>query len=262
MLSEASVERRLATPRVQVLCMHHVFDDEIAEFESLLESLASTHDLLTVSAAFERLRSHSPNHSLNQTPLTRPVLCFTFDDGFLHHVRVGAMLERVGGRATFFPCTQPLDADDASRDEFCVRRLRRPPIAMMGWRDLEALVHAGHEIGCHTATHRDLAHVPIHELDDEIAGSAAALRRRLGTIRAFAWPFGRREHLSEAARAKVLAAGFDVVLSAMPGSHRHGPAPTPAFGPAWRVMAEPVMGARLIRRLLAMAVEPGQTAPW
>jgi hypothetical protein len=60
----------------------------------------------------------------------------------------------------------------------------------------------------------------------------------------------------------VLAAGFDVVLSAMPGSHRHGPAPTPAFGPAWRVMAEPVMGARLIRRLLAMAVEPGQTAPW
>jgi peptidoglycan/xylan/chitin deacetylase (PgdA/CDA1 family) len=234
----------LKVPRVHVLCMHHVFDDEIAAFDELLDTLVRDHDLLTVSAAFDRLNTGSP--------LSRPIACITFDDGFAHHVAVAAAIRKRGGSATFFQCTGTLDASESERDEFCMRFLRRPPIEMLGWRQLEALANDGHEIGCHTATHRILSEVPVAELRSEINDAAAAMRSRIGPIRSFAWPFGRPQHWSTAAERHATEAGFDFLLSATPGCHTK-----PVRGmtaPIHRLAVEPMAGVANILKLMALDV--------
>ena len=243
LLSERSIDSALSTPRVHVLGMHHVFEDEKRPFHELLDALAATHELAGVSNAFGRLAGGEA--------ITRPILCLTFDDGFAHHVTVGEAIRERGGIGTFFPCTWPLDVSEEERDLFCQRALGRPPIAMMGWKELEVLAGRGHEIGCHTATHRSLSEVPENELADEINGAAEVLRSRLGKMEAFAWPFGRRQHITTAARAMIERAGFEYVLSALGGCH---------FGPLevgasiCRDMAEPVSGPAMIRRVMALSV--------
>jgi hypothetical protein len=243
-MSRARALTLLKVPRVHALCMHHVFDDEIAAFDELLDTLARDHDLLTVSAAFDRLNTG--------TPLNRPIACITFDDGFAHHVAVAASVRNRGGHATFFPCTATLDASESDRDEFCMRYLRRPPIAMLGWQELEAIANDGHEIGCHTATHRVLSDVPESELRSEINDAAAALRSRIGRIRSFAWPFGRPQHWSNAAESLATQAGFDFLLSALPGCHTK-----PVRGmttPICRRAVEPMIGVPHILKLMATDV--------
>lgn len=240
-MPEGAVEEALASPRVHVLCMHHVFADEREEFSRLLDRLASTHDLLTVSDACDRLEAG---------PVTRPIACITFDDGFLHHLEVGDAVRSRGGHATFFPCTEPLDASESERDAFCIRALRRPPIAMMGWSHLERLRGQGHEIGCHTASHRPLSDVPLDRLVDEIHAPAALLRARVGPVRCFAWPFGRWMHLPEAAQRAIAEAGFERALSTYGGCHRSPPGHVASACMA-RDAVEPMIGCDLIRRVMA-----------
>jgi peptidoglycan/xylan/chitin deacetylase (PgdA/CDA1 family) len=62
---------------------------------------------------------------------------------------------------------------------------------MMSWDELKELHSEGHEIGSHSRTHAILPLVSDAQLADEIAGSRAQLRERLGfEIESFCYPNG------------------------------------------------------------------------
>ncbi|HTQ34674.1 MAG TPA: polysaccharide deacetylase family protein [Stellaceae bacterium] len=105
---------------------------------------------------------------------------FTFDD-FPRSAWTngGAILEEYGCRGTYYAAMGLAGtANDLG--------------PMFDLADLRAAHARGHEIACHTFSHRDCARVPPREIAAEIDDNAAALSAALGgaAVRNFAYPFG------------------------------------------------------------------------
>ncbi|GEM_PF-1136594 len=89
------------------------------------------------------------------TPLPEKIVVITFDDAWRDQYEIAApILEEFGMRATFFAYTSVIGTPD-----------------YMTWTQLRDLAQRGHAIGCHSATHSDLARPFAHE-------DAAAYARR------------------------------------------------------------------------------------
>jgi peptidoglycan/xylan/chitin deacetylase (PgdA/CDA1 family) len=83
---------------------------------------------------------------------------------------------------------------------------------------LRRLVRAGWEVDAHSLTHPDLTTLGPAALRREVAGSRAALRRRLGVpVDAFCYPAGRYD---AAVVAAVRAAGYRAATTEVPGAAR------------------------------------------
>jgi peptidoglycan/xylan/chitin deacetylase (PgdA/CDA1 family) len=77
---------------------------------------------------------------------------------------------------------------------------------MMSWQELKELHAVGHEIGSHSRSHAILPLVSDAQLQDEISGSRAQLRERLGfEIESFCYPTG---DCDERVAAAVERAGY------------------------------------------------------
>jgi peptidoglycan/xylan/chitin deacetylase (PgdA/CDA1 family) len=133
----------------------------------------------------------------------KPIVSFTFDDFPKSAVRVGAkILERRGATGTFY----------LSR-LFCGAVLEG--IDYYDLSDLSNLLHAGHEIGCHTASHLHVPQIQGSRLIDDIDSNAQFVREHLGDFRltTFAYPFGDID-----LRTKLLLQGrFAACRSSFPG---------------------------------------------
>jgi peptidoglycan/xylan/chitin deacetylase (PgdA/CDA1 family) len=208
-------ERALEQPRVQIVFLHHVMPDEERPFRALLERLLRGHTFLPYSEAVARVAAGD---------IDRPAISITFDDGLRSQLRAAEILRDYGISACFFVCEAMLDAPPpAEVAAFCQRELGLPPLDLLTWPDVEQLAAAGHEIGNHTRHHRPLASLSPAELADEIGGALAALRRRLGDVKHFAWPRGRFHDMSAAATAEVFRAGHVSCASGVRGCHLPGP---------------------------------------
>jgi peptidoglycan/xylan/chitin deacetylase (PgdA/CDA1 family) len=105
----------------------------------------------------------------------RPIVTLTFDDG------------RASNVATVLPV---LEKHDLPSTQFCATGLlgREGHLTL---EDLRAFSRAGHEIGGHTVSHRDLTALSGAELERELRGSKQILERELGiTVTSFASPYG------------------------------------------------------------------------
>ena len=208
--------RRLAPSRVTVLLYHRVSDD--------------TRDNLTVGVAqFDRqmalLRRHCRILSLDEllaldaAPAARtPVVCVTFDDGYLdNYVNAAPILLRHGVPAAFFVSTGIIDSDRPFPHD--IRRgSARPPT--MTWDHVCAMHEQGFTIGSHSVTHIDCAAAPEALVVRELEQSQADLRQRLGlTDVCFAYPFGGRQHMTPERLALVRKTGYAACLSAYGGSN-------------------------------------------
>lgn len=201
----------LRRPRVHILSLHHILDDEVDPFRRLLGRLASTHTFISYGEAVSRIQSGA---------IDKPFLTFTFDDGFASSGRAAGLLEEVGARACFFVVTRAVGLSDKEEVvRFCRERMIVKPMPFLDWDSAEQLVRRGHSIGSHTRTHANLATLSPAQLEDEIAGSAEDLRGRLGAAEHFAWPFGRFFHFSAAAARAVFDAGFVSCASGERGAH-------------------------------------------
>ena len=77
------------------------------------------------------------------------------------------------------------------------------------------LIARGWEIGAHTVTHPDLRTVDAARLEEEVAGSRAALQREFGQpVDFFCYPFGR---LDATVREAVRAAGYKAATTTKRG---------------------------------------------
>ena len=212
-----AIDSALKRPRVHVIFLHHVFEDEARPFRDLIKTLCATMTPITYSDGVERILSNR---------IDRPYIAFSFDDGFKNCLTAASILEEFGARACFFVCPNVVgEADRETVGRFARERLHLPPIEFMNWDDLQSLVGRGHEIGNHTKSHRNLA-ADFQNLDDadnqladDIGGAAEILQRRIGKVAHFAWPYGRFDAISIKARGMVLAAGHRSCASGQRGAH-------------------------------------------
>jgi peptidoglycan/xylan/chitin deacetylase (PgdA/CDA1 family) len=146
----------------------------------------------------------------------RRELAITFDDGYRDNFENALpILEALSLPATFFIVSRWVESDVVP---FWDRKLgvRHP---WMTWCQVRTLQRKGFDIGAHTRTHADLGILPANAARDEIAGARADLEEQLGaTVESFAYPFGGHEHITDANREVVRAAGFRCCCSGFGGT--------------------------------------------
>lgn len=200
----------LARPRVHLLYLHRLAPADEAAFRGLLRWLAGGHRFIGLSEAVQRVRTGA---------LDAPYVTVSVDDGFRSSLRVAALLEEVDARGAFFVCPSVVGCDDPSKVGRFFRHGEAAAEAQMGWGDLEGLLDRGHEVGSHTLSHVDLATLTPDRLEAELGGSADALRRRLGRVDHFAWPYGRFGNFTPRAADAAFEAGYASCASAERGCH-------------------------------------------
>jgi peptidoglycan/xylan/chitin deacetylase (PgdA/CDA1 family) len=152
-----------------------------------------------------------------------PRLCgaITFDDGYAENCEEAIPLllgERVP--CTYFVTLQnvltgtPFPHDEKRSDRFAPNTLSQ----------LRSMAAAGIEIAAHSYTHADLGRVASRrELHREIVLAGQELEELLGRrVRYFAFPFGLRANLSQAAFAMAHEAGYEAACSAYGGYNYPG----------------------------------------
>ena len=144
-------------------------------------------------------------HSFNVRP-ERAVVSFTFDD-FPRSamLEAGAQLEARGWRATFF-----------TAGGFEGQRNHHGELFTAD--DLSRLAEAGHEIGCHTFSHRDARTASTSDFLGDIDQNAAFLGR-CGVVdapKSFAFPFGE----ATPSLKRALMSRFSAVRGVQPGINR------------------------------------------
>lgn len=196
---------------VQFLALHSVFEDEEGPFRRLLRALSKEYSFVGYSTAVSKVLSGR---------IDGRSLAMSFDDGFKNCLCAARIMAEFGISACFFLCGSMIGETEYRRiKEFCRQRLGRPPIEFLGWEDVEALVEQGHEIGGHTLNHRNLIEASSSQLQEEIAGSFELLQRRVGSVKHFAWPYGRFFQFSASAAKVVFDTGFVSCASGERGCH-------------------------------------------
>ncbi len=199
------------TDGVHCLLLHHVFEDEEDAFRNLLRLLSKNHQWASYSEAVDRILQGS---------IEARHMCFSFDDGFKNCLRAAEIMNEFGISACFFVCCSMIGQTGREANHpLRWQRSGQPLIELLSWDDLETLLDQGHEIGSHTMDHRNLAELSTQGLEEEICGSFELLRKKIGTIKHFAWPYGRFVHFKPLAAKIVFDAGYASCASGERGCH-------------------------------------------
>ena len=96
----------------------------------------------------------------------------------------------------------------------------------MTWDQVRSLHRKGFDVGAHTRTHVDLGRISEVEAREEIFSARLELQRQLeAPVELFAYPYGGPNHLAEANRDVVKAAGFRCCCSCFGGLNAAGTDP-------------------------------------
>lgn len=132
--------------------------------------------------------------------VNRSSLCtFTFDDCPTSALEnAGKMLEEAGVVATYF-ISGSMATDQSSP-------------GLLRLEDLRGMVARGHEIGCHTFSHRSVFGRSLNELSEDFRLNADVLCKACGlaTLSTFAYPFGEVSFRAKKIVSKRFAAGRGV----------------------------------------------------
>ena len=198
-------------PRIQFLYIHHLFDDEIKNFDKLLKLLSKDHSFISYSDAVNKILTGN---------IYKPFICISSDDGFKNNLAAVKIMDKYGAKGCFFVNPDTIGLKDFSKvKSFCNNRLNFPPTEFMDWNDLDKLIKSGHEIGSHTMGHINIAETNIKIVEDNINESYEILNKRIGKVLHFAYPYGRFFHFNKQAFDLVFKAGFTSCATAERGCH-------------------------------------------
>lgn len=131
------------------------------------------------STAYRLVAGYRPQSVRSR--IHRPIASFTFDDSPASSFDVGAaLLEEHDVRGTFYLAGGFANTHERGIPHFNLDQLRRA-------------LQAGHELGCHTFDHIDLATSPPKALDESCDRNRTFFEAALGAWdpASFAYPFGR-----------------------------------------------------------------------
>ena len=201
----------LKVPRVQFVYIHHVFDDEIDKFDKLISDLKDFYEFIPFSEAVKRVYTND---------IDRPYLAFSSDDGFKSNLTASKVLKKHNISACFFICTDFIGLNDIDTIKYiCKNKFHLPAIKFMTWNDINYLISCKHEVGSHTTDHSNLSSLNFNRLNSVINDSFLALKKKIGHVSHFSFPYGTNSHFTEDAREIVSKAGYISCTSAIRGCH-------------------------------------------
>ncbi len=207
----AGIEKYLLKPRVQFLYIHHIFKDELQNFENLLSTLSKHHTFLSYSDAVNKILTGT---------VDKPYISISSDDGFKSNLLAMEALRKYNASACFFINPGLIGETDFSViKKHCKEKLNFPPVEFLSWKDVETLQNAGHEIGSHTMNHIDIAKSTHTEIDEDMRQTFEILKIKCGGVAHFAFPYGRFFNFNEIGRKAVFDAGFTSCATAERGCH-------------------------------------------
>ena len=208
---------RRGLARAVVLCYHRIGQPDVLttspeKFARDLAFLQANHECLTVQELCRKLRSGKA--------LARPLAAVTFDDGYRDNYTLGVpLLQAAGVPATFFvstgfmSTTRVFEHDKEAQQDF----------PKLTWDDLRAMQNDGFEIGSHTVNHADMGQVNEAQLQTELQESLMALNQELGVSpRAFAFPYGKPQNMTQRAISLARETGYYAVMAAYGGDNTRG----------------------------------------
>lgn len=207
---------KLLAPRVTVLLYHRVTDavrDNLSVgIEQFDRQMAAVRRHCTVLSLDEVL-------ALGAIPASdKPIVCVTFDDGYLDNYENGVpILLKHGVPAAFFVSTGIVGTERLFPHDI---RRKNEPIPTMTWDQLRDMNGRGFLIGSHTVNHIDCASEPEATVWAELTQSKDALRQELGLQHVvLGYPYGGRRHMTAERLEMVKKAGYAGCLSAYGGSN-------------------------------------------
>jgi peptidoglycan/xylan/chitin deacetylase (PgdA/CDA1 family) len=204
----------LETPRVQFLYFHHIFKDEVANFEKLVHFLAKDHIFITHSEAVNRITENN---------IDRPYITWSSDDGIWNNMLAAEVLNRYGASCCFYVNPYSIGlTDNYSIKRFCKEKLDIPPVQFLNWDDLNTLQKQGHEIGNHTYDHSMVSQLSLENFAANFNKAHDELIANCDKIVHFAYTYGKFEHFNKAAYDFVFEQGYDSCTSAVRGCHING----------------------------------------
>lgn len=177
-------------PGIHILNGHRIQKEAEPEtFRLLLSALSHEVEFVRFEDAVNLIVHH-------ESP-TRPLVAFSFDDGFMEGYDVFApVLEEFGTNAMFFVNPNYINGDDEyihHFDEDIVMTHNRLP---MRWQQLQELSQRGHLIGAHTMDHYMINSGSTETLNYQIVTCKKIIEDKIGKqCDYFAFPYGK---LSEA----------------------------------------------------------------
>lgn len=145
--------------------------------------------------------------------LDRATAFLTFDDGFRNNFETALPLLREYGFGAFVFVLPPLvDCGGALEWAEVAADCCRYPATMRSvtWTMLEQMKEGGFEVGSHTLTHPHLPELDDDALREELWGSRARVKERLGSCDTLAYPFGA---WSDRVAAAAVNCGYSYAFS-------------------------------------------------
>ncbi len=205
-----------AQPRATVLLYHRVTDSVRDNLTTGIEQFDRQMSLLRRYFHVMALPDLLAQAAIPKTG--RPVVCVTFDDGYLdNYINAFPILSRHQIPAAFFVSTGFI----GTRRRFAhdIRR-GNPLIALMSWDHLREMHAAGFTIGSHTVNHIDCAAESEQRVRRELHESMDSLARELHLDQViFSYPYGGRQHITPERLEWVRQVGYTGCVSAYGGTN-------------------------------------------
>ena len=212
MLSTLQKEKYFAQPRIHFLYFHHIFEDEISNFEKLVATLSKSHTFISHSEAVHRLTTNQ---------VDKPYISWSSDDGFKNNLDAAKILDTYNASCCFYVNPYSIGLTDYEKIKtFCAEQLIMPPVEFLTYDDLRDLIQRGHEIGAHTVKHEAVNEMSLVYFKEDLKNCKETLEEQCGPIKHFAYPYGQYANFSKAAFEAVFEAGYSSCSTAVRGCHQ------------------------------------------
>jgi len=187
---------------------------DLKSFKNFCTFLSCNFHVVPLTKILEKLK--------NKESFTQEI-AITFDDGYQNNYELAApVLKTLNLPATFFVTTRFIGTEFVPwwDIEMGVR------LEWMTWDQVRELHRLGFEIGSHTQSHVDLGKASKEEALDELLNSRKDLEEKISApVTLFAYPYGRRDNITEDNRKLVKSAGYSCCCSCFGGLNPRGADP-------------------------------------
>jgi hypothetical protein len=188
---------------IHVLNSHYVTSDFIKNtdyniFDNFLKTISKHCKLISIQEATNSIYTRN-------TEVDKPLVAFTFDDGFEEcYTVIAPLLEKYNIKGAFFINANYIQSTLEYQKQFNERialQSKKP----MTWEQITDLHKRGHVIGSHNLDHTNMAELNEIELDFQINENKKILEHKLNySCDYFAWTYGQMKHFPKNALKKAL----------------------------------------------------------